>query len=125
MTKSECAVRQECAHAAVRDAERRRPGDAPYRRPVLLRGPVLAGIAAGSSISVENAPCWVARAAFGEGDFRWMIFRAWLLDDAPAWFRALYLRHGPAAGRWLAGRPRERALVRRMMLGAIRTKLRG
>jgi len=32
------------------------------------------------------AHCGIARAAFGEADIRWMIFRAWLVDDAPAWF---------------------------------------
>ena len=65
-----------------------------YRSPTLLKGPKLDAIAAGK-VSVD---CWVARAAFGESDFRWMIFRAWLLEDAPASLRRSYLRHGERVG---------------------------
>jgi hypothetical protein len=100
-----------------------------YEKPILVKGPVLTEIAA----TVKNvtlfrpaeAVCWVARAAFGESDIRWMIFRGWLLDDAPAWFRALYLRHGETVGAWLTGRDGAREVVRRMMAPAIRRKLRG
>jgi hypothetical protein len=94
----------------------------PYQRPVLTAGPKLAEVVA---ISSNPAPCWVARAAFGEGDIRWQVFRAWLMEDAPAWFRAAYLRHGPAVGAWLAGRDRARTLVRAAMMPAIRRKLAG
>jgi hypothetical protein len=66
--------------------------------------------------------CWVARAAFGDADIRWMIFRAWLLEDAPAWFRSSYLRHGEAIGGWLADRPQARAVIRAAMMPAIRRK---
>jgi hypothetical protein len=40
------------------------------------------------------AACWVAREVFGADDIRWRLFRVWMLGDSPAWFRALYLRHG-------------------------------
>ena len=79
-----------------------------YRSPTLLKGPKLDAIAAGK-VSVD---CWVARAAFGESDFRWMIFRAWLLEDAPASLRRSYLRHGERVGAWLRSRHRLRGLVR-------------
>jgi hypothetical protein len=68
--------------------------------------------------------CWVARAAFGEHDIRWLIFRAWLFDDAPTWFRSLYLRYGKAVGSWLAGKHRLRGVVRTMMMPAVRRKAR-
>jgi hypothetical protein len=93
-----------------------------YTPPVLTKGPVLAKVAA-AQISNGNDDCWVARAAFGEADFRWMIFRAWLFEDAPAWFRAGYLRHGRRVGAWLAGRDAARAVVRAAMLVAVRRKL--
>jgi hypothetical protein len=95
-----------------------------YDAPTLRRGPRLTQVAASASGGgMTPAPCWVARAAFGADDIRWMVFREWLLADAPAWFRALYLRHGERAGAWLAGKPRARAVVRRAMGVAIRRVL--
>src|ERR1700704_793943 len=80
----------------------------PYVKPTLAEGPVLSSVTAASKTSAPppSPPpsCWVARAAFGVADIRWMIFRAWLLEDAPPWFRALYLRHGEMVGAWLSGR---------------------
>ena len=64
--------------------------------------------------------CWVARAVYGVEDGRWLQFRAWLLGSAPAWFRELYLRHGPAFADWLADKPLMKILLRRLMDRAIR-----
>jgi hypothetical protein len=74
---------------------------------------------------VTNLPpvCWVARAAFGESDIRWMIFREWLYADAPAWFRKLYLRHGEAVGCWLEDHPQMKGAVRFLMMPAINRTL--
>jgi hypothetical protein len=100
-----------------------------YQKPTLAKAAVLSAItAAGDSGSISGVPspgCWVARAAFGEADIRWMIFRAWLFDDAPAWFRRLYIRHGELIGNWLVGREGARLLVRALMAPAINRKLRG
>jgi hypothetical protein len=98
----------------------------PYVKPNLIKGPVLTSVTAQLPPKVSNvAPCWVARAAFGVADIRWMIFRAWLMDDAPAWFRGLYIRYGEYVGTWLIGRPRARSLVRVAMTPAINRKIRG
>lgn len=94
----------------------------PYAPPTLRRGPVLTAVAAVTS--EKKAVCWIARAAFGEDDIRWMVFREWLLADAPAWFRGSYLRYGERVGAWISDRPRLRAVVRRAMGVAIRRKLR-
>jgi hypothetical protein len=100
----------------------------PYAKPTLELGPLLSGVTADTepvSVSLGGTPeviCWVARAAFGEGDFRWMIFRSWLLEDAPDWFRAAYVRHGAGIGRWLAPRDGARRLVRAVMMPAVRRK---
>ena len=98
-----------------------------YRKPTLARVAVLSAVTADDSAPISGAPstaCWVARAAFGEADIRWMIFRAWLVDDAPAWFRRLYIRHGEAIGNWLAGRESARLIVRALMVPAVNGKLR-
>ena len=99
----------------------------PYRKPTLARGPVLTDITAvkGPVVSGVIVPtCWVARAAFGESDIRWLIFRAWLLEDAPVWFRQLYIQYGETVGNWLEGRDVARRLVRAMMMPAVAGKLR-
>jgi len=106
-------------NSALRDAVRKA-----YGKPTLTKAAVLSAVAAQSQTSGVTE-CWVARAAFGEADIRWMIFRAWLLDDAPAWFRRLYLRYGESVGNWLAGRDSARLLVRALMLPAVERKLRG
>jgi hypothetical protein len=95
-----------------------------YQKPTLAKGPLLAGVTAVPAVSGGNQICWIARAAFGEHDIRWMIFRAWLLDDAPSWFRSLYLRYGEAVGGWLASKHRVRGVVRTMMMPAIWRKAR-
>jgi hypothetical protein len=96
-----------------------------YQKPVLVKGPVLSSVTAGTTTSGVLSDCWVARAAFGEMDVRWLIFRAWLLEDAPVWFRRLYIRHGESIGAWLAGRTSARRVVRTLMMPAVNRKLRG
>ena len=96
-----------------------------YAPPTLSKGPALARVAGVVVASKKPVECWVARAAFGEGDIRWMVFREWLVADAPSWFRALYIRHGARFGAWLVDKPRARAMVRRAMGVAIRRKLAG
>ncbi len=100
----------------------------PYKKPSLLKGPVLSNVTAQAPVSkipTDTVTCWVARAAFGENDIRWMIFRNWLLDDAPVWFRRLYIRHGEFVGTWLAGREGARRVMRALMMPAVNRKLRG
>jgi len=94
-----------------------------YEKPTLTKTAVLAAIAATAISGPEK--CWVARAAFGESDIRWMIFRAWLIDDAPAWFRSLYIRYGELIGDWLVDRASARRVVRALMMPTISRKLRG
>jgi hypothetical protein len=97
-----------------------------YQKPTLAKAATLSAVTAQTpTSSSSDSKCWVARAAFGEADLRWLIFRAWLLDDAPAWFRWLYMRHGEAVGTWLTPREGARSIVRTLMMQAIKRKLRG
>jgi hypothetical protein len=97
-----------------------------YQPPTLVKAGALSAVTAQSPVSGRisgDNECWVARAAFGETDIRWMIFRAWLIDDAPAWFRRLYIRHGELVGAWLSHRERARRVVRTAMMLAINRKV--
>lgn len=59
--------------------------------------------------------CWVARAVYGEADPNWLLFRGWLLVDAPSWFRRFYIRHGARIARWLEPRGYLKVPLRRWM----------
>lgn len=63
--------------------------------------------------------CWVARECFGADNPQWLLFRTWLLNDAPRWFRNLYLRYGQRFARWIADKPKVKALVRAWMIARI------
>lgn len=84
-----------------------------YAKPTLTRRDPLALIAATKSISqlIFSAPCWVARAVYGESNPRWLLFRDWLSFDAPAWLRRGYVRHGEG----LAAVVRRSSLLRRVL----------
>jgi hypothetical protein len=96
----------------------------PYQKPVLTKGPILANVTAIKAVSGAVPTCWVARAAFGESDIRWMIFREWLVVGAPGWFRNLYIRHGEAVGAWLQNHASMQSVVRALMMPAVNRTLR-
>lgn len=56
-------------------------------------GSQLAGQAIGA-IASGVAMCWVARAVYGAENPTWLVFRDWMVTEAPAWLRGLYLKHG-------------------------------
>jgi len=68
--------------------------------------------------------CWVAREVYGPTDPRWLLFRAWLLADAPTWLVDLYARHGETAAAWIHDKPAVKAALRVLMDRAIATQAR-
>jgi hypothetical protein len=71
----------------------------------------------------DNPGCWVARAVYGESNPQWRLFREWLLNDAPAWFRNLYIRHGESFAGWLAPHEGLKNIIRRWMDGRIKGRV--
>lgn len=65
--------------------------------------------------------CWVAREVYGEEDERWLLFRQWLLGDAPEWFFNLYAKHGEGFAEWLRAHKWMKAPIRWWMNGRIKT----
>lgn len=45
--------------------------------------------------------CWVAREVYGIENPAWLIFREWMLNDSPSWFRKTYLKYGERFAAWL------------------------
>lgn len=65
--------------------------------------------------------CWVAREVYGPRDPRWLLFRHWLLNRAPGWFRGAYAWFGPRVSVWLRGKSRTKNLIRLWMNRRIAT----
>jgi hypothetical protein len=80
-----------------------------------VKGGRAALCAAGLCTPPQATPCWVARVVYGEENPRWLLFRRWLLGDAPGWFRRLYVSHGERFARWLAPHAAIKSLIRRWM----------
>lgn len=72
--------------------------------------------AAGSAIGgIGMGKCWVAREVYGINNPRWLLFREWMLKDAPVWFRTLYITFGERFAEWIKDKPILKRIVRRFM----------
>jgi polysaccharide export outer membrane protein len=63
--------------------------------------------------------CWVAREVYGVHNPRWLLFRAWLMTQAPSWLRETYLAHGEEFAAWIHDKPVLKAGVRMLMEAVI------
>jgi polysaccharide export outer membrane protein len=63
--------------------------------------------------------CWVAREVYGEDDPRWLVFRAWMMTEAPSWLREAYAAHGKEFAAWIHDKPLAKAAVRALMDGVL------
>lgn len=72
--------------------------------------------------SAAMMACWVAREVYGPACPMWLLFRAWLFENAPAWFRKFYLRHGRRIATWLRDKPAMKAIIRHWMTSCIKLK---
>lgn len=72
------------------------------------------GSAAGSAM------CWVAREVYGNNDFRWEIFRDWLLHEAPKSLLEVYREHGEWFAGFIKNKPAIKSAVRFLMDLAIK-----
>jgi hypothetical protein len=63
--------------------------------------------------------CWVAREVYGPANPRWLIFRGWLLSEAPTWLVDLYAAHGEDFAAWIHDKPALKAMLRLLMDCAI------
>ena len=73
-------------------------------------GSLLSGAA-----SAYTAFCWVAREVYGEDDPRWLKVRDFMLTEAPAKLRNLYLDVGPKVAEAIRANPGRKAEYRAVM----------
>ncbi|MHA2404836.1 MAG: hypothetical protein ACXADH_17715 [Candidatus Kariarchaeaceae archaeon] len=48
--------------------------------------------------------CWVAREVYGTKDDRWTIFRDWVVQKSPQWFKMWYLENGEQFAEFIKGK---------------------
>ena len=87
-----------------------------------------AGSAIGNMISTLGSAwlkygCWVALEVYGAKDMRWFVFRNWLHNDAPVWFKNLYENHGENFAKYISNKPALKWAVRKAMDVIINKKL--
>jgi len=68
--------------------------------------------------------CWVAREVYGPTNPRWLLFRDWMLSDAPQWLVDLYAARGEAFASWIHDKPAVKSALRLLMDRAIATQAR-
>lgn len=76
---------------------------------------VMSSVKAASSIAMMGAMCWVAREVYGIDNPKWKVFRGWMLNQAPAWFRNFYIKYGERFANWISNKPVMKLLVRSAM----------
>jgi hypothetical protein len=72
-------------------------------------GSILGGVA--SAIPF----CWVAREVYGIENPKWLEFRYWMLNDAPSWFRNLYIKYGEKIAKFISNKPFVKSIIRKWM----------
>jgi hypothetical protein len=73
----------------------------------------LAG-AAGSFASMGFV-CWVAREVYGIDNPKWIMFREWILTEAPELLRNLYIKYGERIAKFIHNKPIMKLIIRKWM----------
>lgn len=76
----------------------------------------------GSVAGAAVVGCWVAREVYGESNPCWMVFRQWLFEDAPKWFKWAYMTFGESVARWIKNKPTIKLFIRNWMNQRIKAK---
>lgn len=71
--------------------------------------------AIGTAAMVAGAFCWVAREVYGEDNPKWKVFRKWIMFEAPAWLKDLYITAGPSFAAFIKTKPTLKSIVRKLM----------
>lgn len=72
-------------------------------------GSIIGGMAQGGMF------CWVAREVYGIENPKWLEFRSWMLNDAPSWFRNLYVKYGEKIAKFISNKPHIKSIIRKWM----------
>lgn len=78
-------------------------------------GSAIGNVAGGAAQGAAIAACWVAREIYGVDNPKWVIFRGWMLNESPEWFRSIYLKHGEKFAKYIKDKPLLKAIIQKGM----------
>lgn len=80
-------------------------------------GETSAGITGGAALATTALElcCWVARAAYGADNPRWLAFRQWMLWRSPIWLHRIYMKHGAKVASWVDRNAWTKPIIRSLM----------
>ena len=68
---------------------------------------------------IDDVFCWVAREVYGVDNPKWLLFRGWMLTEAPKWLLRLYMRFGERISQIIRPMNRVKSILRYFMDNAI------
>jgi hypothetical protein len=79
-------------------------------------GGIIGGaLQAAGTIGGAMIMCWVAREVYGKDRAEWMVFRQWLLTEAPEWLLDLYMEEGERFAKFISDKPLLKFIVKKAM----------
>ena len=82
------------------------------------RGGLFSGLGQIGAAAIQF--CWVAREVYGQNNPMWLLFRGWLLDEAPSWFRKIYIKYGERFARFISNKPFIKSFIRKWMTSIVK-----
>lgn len=74
-----------------------------------------AGSLMSGGAKLAGKTCWVARAVYGEQNPQWLLFREWLLNDAPKWLLNTYVAYGERVADFIKDKPAIKRIIKFFM----------
>ena len=74
----------------------------------------------GSGMMAFGKNCWVAREVYGQNNPMWLLFRGWLFDEAPSWFRKIYIKYGERFAEFISNKPFIKSFIRKWMTSIVK-----
>ena len=74
-----------------------------------------AGIGAAGMLGAAKLLCWVAREVYGNTNPDWLTFREWMVNEAPEWLRATYIKYGEWFAGFIKDKPRVKWFIKLWM----------
>ena len=66
--------------------------------------------------------CWVAREVYGINNSKWLLFRDYLFNESPNWFRNIYIKHGEKFANFISNKPLLKSIIKLWMNMKIKNK---
>ena len=73
------------------------------------------GLGAAGTLGGAGIKCWVAREVYGRTNPDWLTFREWMVNEAPSWLRAVYIKYGEWFAGFIKDKPRVKWFIKLWM----------